>query len=385
MTRFVVLLPVVIAFLVGAVPALAWTWPVDGPVLQQFSIGEDPYEGGQHRGIDIGGPVSSPVRAPAGGSVSFAGRVPGGGRTLTIRTPDGYAVTLQQLGTVSVSRGTIVAEGDPIGTVGASSEADVPDPHVHLGVRIASDPNGYVDPLGLLPGASSGMEAETEASGSIVDTDAAVTTAESSPQAPDTATGASVVEPVAQEAGAASQAVESTIGDTESEYTLGGLSPEPEDHGSVVPAPATEAAGHDPAALTESRRSTASTGTRTHLAGEGARSRPRPRFRTRKGAQDDAGFAIAGASGRQDQSSPARDDRTATRTVFLEASAEAGAGLRVDTEGTPGALIPVGMALISALLAVRIFWRRRHRLEPITEEPPVEGHRPRPGERWRTH
>ena len=147
-----------------------------------------------------------------------------------------------------------MAEGDPIGTVGASSEADVPDPHVHLGVRIASDPNGYVDPLGLLPGASIGMEAETEASGSIVDTDAAVTTAESSPQAPDTATGASVVEPVAQEAGAASQAVESTIGDMESEYTLGGLSPEPEDHGSDVPAPATEAAGHDPAALTESRR-----------------------------------------------------------------------------------------------------------------------------------
>ena len=70
MARFVVLLPVVIAFLVGAVPALAWTWPVDGPVLQQFSIGEDPYEGGQHRGIDIGGPVSDPVRAPAGRSVS---------------------------------------------------------------------------------------------------------------------------------------------------------------------------------------------------------------------------------------------------------------------------------------------------------------------------
>ena len=113
--------------------------------------------------------------------MSFAGQVPGGGHTLTIRTPDGYAVTIQQLETVNVSRGTVVAEGDPIGTVGVSTETDVLDAHVHLGIRIASDPNGYVDPLGLLPEASSGMQAEAEASGSIVDTDAAVSTADSSP------------------------------------------------------------------------------------------------------------------------------------------------------------------------------------------------------------
>ena len=89
MPRLAVLLPVVIAFLVGAPPALAWTWPVGGPVLQHFQIGDDPYAGGQHRGIDIGAAAGTPVLAPATGLVSFAGTVPGGGRTITIRTPDG--------------------------------------------------------------------------------------------------------------------------------------------------------------------------------------------------------------------------------------------------------------------------------------------------------
>jgi hypothetical protein len=35
--------------------AHAWTWPVDGPVLRPFAFGSDPYAGGQHRGIDVGG------------------------------------------------------------------------------------------------------------------------------------------------------------------------------------------------------------------------------------------------------------------------------------------------------------------------------------------
>ena len=35
--------------------------------------------------------------------------------------------------------------------VGASVDAVTSAPHVHLGVRIAADPDGYVDPLGLLP------------------------------------------------------------------------------------------------------------------------------------------------------------------------------------------------------------------------------------------
>ena len=151
MRRTAFLLPALFAILVGASPAHAWTWPVDGPVLQPFSLGDDPYAAGYHRGVDVAAPAGSPVRAPAGGTVTFAGTVPRGGRTLTIRTADGYAVRLLHLGTFAVGRGESVREGDVVAAVGPSGEVEHPEPYVHLGVRIASERDGYVDPLSLLP------------------------------------------------------------------------------------------------------------------------------------------------------------------------------------------------------------------------------------------
>ena len=146
MKGLALLLPVLVALQVGVQPALAWAWPADGPVLRPFVLGDDPYAGGQHRGTDIGAPAGTPVRAPISGSVSFAGTVPTGGRTITIRTADGYAVTLQRLGSYSVARGGEVAEGDVVASVG-----DAAEPYVYLGVRKADNPDGYVDPLVLLP------------------------------------------------------------------------------------------------------------------------------------------------------------------------------------------------------------------------------------------
>ena len=151
MNRYLVLLPVLVAFLVGAAPATAWTWPVGGPVLQQFQLGDDPYAADQHRGIDVGGASGVPVRAPAAGTVTFAGTVPGGGRTVTIETPDGFAVTVLHLGSTAVARGASVLEGEAVGTLGQSGDVEHAEPYVHLGVRLAADPHGYLDPLALLP------------------------------------------------------------------------------------------------------------------------------------------------------------------------------------------------------------------------------------------
>jgi Peptidase family M23 len=151
MKRVVILLPVLLALQVGVQPALAWTWPVDGPVLRPFTMGDDPYGAGQHRGLDIGAQSGAAVHAPAGGTVTFAGSVPGGGRTVTIRTTDGYSVTLVHLGTVQAARSSAVAEGDAVGTVGPTGDPEHAEPYVHLGIRLAADPNGYVDPLGFLP------------------------------------------------------------------------------------------------------------------------------------------------------------------------------------------------------------------------------------------
>lgn len=152
MRRVLVLLPALLALQVGVSPALAWAWPADGPVLQQFSYdAASPYESGRHRGIDIGGSPGSTVVAPAAGTVSFAGTVPDLGLSLTIQTPDGYSVTLVHLGAISVGRGEAIGERSPVGSIDPSGTAEVGEPHVHLGVRVTSEPEGYVDPLLLLP------------------------------------------------------------------------------------------------------------------------------------------------------------------------------------------------------------------------------------------
>jgi peptidase M23-like protein len=142
-----------IAFLVWTPVAHAWSWPVQGPVVQPFVYDEThPYAAGQHRGIDIGADsAGEAVRAPSDGTVSFAGTVPTSGKSITIETPDGYSVTLTHLGSIEVADGAVLAEGDVVGTIGPSGTAETDVPYIHLGIRVASDPNGYLDPLSLLP------------------------------------------------------------------------------------------------------------------------------------------------------------------------------------------------------------------------------------------
>src|SRR5213082_151443 len=105
------LLLVLIAMLATAPAAQAWSWPADGPVLAPFSFDPtNPYAAGQHRGLDIGGVAGAAVRAPAAGTVSFAGTVPGSGKSVTIETADGWSVTLTHLGSIATKKDATLAE-----------------------------------------------------------------------------------------------------------------------------------------------------------------------------------------------------------------------------------------------------------------------------------
>ena len=141
-----------LAFFALMVPStgLAWTWPAPGEVIRGFDYGGGAYTASGHRGIDIAGPAGTDVSAPAAGRVTFAGALPSNGRTVSIRTADGWAVTLTQLGAVIVSVGDGVAEGETVGTIAVPGDPAA-IPHVQLGTRRADDPRGYVDPLTLLP------------------------------------------------------------------------------------------------------------------------------------------------------------------------------------------------------------------------------------------
>ncbi len=152
-----VVIVVALAALVGGLAACAtsavargWVRPVDGDVLRAFAVGADRYAAGQHRGVDLAAPPGAPVRAACGGRVSFAGRVPGGGRTVSVRC-GALVATYQHLGAMAVGRGQVVMPGGPIGRAGRAR----PSPHVHLGARVAAT-GEYRDPLALFAGAPPG-------------------------------------------------------------------------------------------------------------------------------------------------------------------------------------------------------------------------------------
>src|SRR5918997_2595990 len=127
--------------------ARAWQRPVDGPLLRPFSVGPDRFAAGQHRGVDLAAAPATRVRAACGGRVGFAGRVPRGGLTVSVRCGRLIA-TLQHLGAIGVRRGQLVRPGALIGWAGSARAR----PHVHLGARVAAT-GAYVDPLDLLAGA----------------------------------------------------------------------------------------------------------------------------------------------------------------------------------------------------------------------------------------
>ena len=79
---------------------------------------------------------------PGGGPNGLA---PDGGRLL------GHARCISARSSCGAER--LCAEGGLVGTVGPSGVVELPVPYVYLGVRRASEPNGYLDPLLLLPGA----------------------------------------------------------------------------------------------------------------------------------------------------------------------------------------------------------------------------------------
>jgi len=135
-----------VAFVALADPAAAaWRPPVPGAVTRAFDPGSHPFEAGRHRGVDLAAAPGTPVRAPCGGPVAFAGRVASSGLVVTLRCGR-WRVTHMPLASIAVRPGTRVREGAPLGTVGASRDHR----GLHLGVRRDGARFGYADPLRFL-------------------------------------------------------------------------------------------------------------------------------------------------------------------------------------------------------------------------------------------
>jgi murein DD-endopeptidase MepM/ murein hydrolase activator NlpD len=125
--------------------------PVAGAVVRGFDARAGPFGPG-HRGIDIAAPVGAIVRAPAPGTVVFAGPV-AGTTWISLQVAPRVLVTLGPLldpapagparARAPVGR---VGPGHPGGSVGPGGSAPRPVT-LHLGVRVDGV---YVDPLAYL-------------------------------------------------------------------------------------------------------------------------------------------------------------------------------------------------------------------------------------------
>ena len=144
--------------LAAAAPVAAgdgsWTWPVEGPaggpphVQAEFDAPDSTYGPG-HRGVDLATLVGAPVRAVAGGVVTFAGDVAGVG---VVTIDHGAERSTYQPVSAAVSAGDHVEAGDVIGNV-VLGPFHCTSPCLHLG-RVGQADDTYIDPLDRLAGHS---------------------------------------------------------------------------------------------------------------------------------------------------------------------------------------------------------------------------------------
>ncbi len=114
----------------------AFIWPVQGRISGRFG-NQRIYNGtpkSAHSGMDIAAPNGTPVKAPAGGVVTFAAQglyLTGG--TLLLDHGHGVSSNFLHLSRLDVKVGDRVQQGQVIGAVGATGRAT--GPHLHWGMN----------------------------------------------------------------------------------------------------------------------------------------------------------------------------------------------------------------------------------------------------------
>ena len=116
----------------------AFAWPVNGQVISGFGSTTG---GERNDGINIAARLDTPIRAAAGGTVSYADSLNGYGKLVLIKHPNGYVTAYAHADRLLVARGDFVAKGQVIGYAGQSG--DVSSPQLHFEIRDGVTP---VDP-----------------------------------------------------------------------------------------------------------------------------------------------------------------------------------------------------------------------------------------------
>jgi murein DD-endopeptidase MepM/ murein hydrolase activator NlpD len=122
-------------------------WPVRGWVSSGFGPRVSPFTGRDaiHSGIDIAAPMSTPVIAPAAGTVAEAGHEKSLGNMIVVSHGYGYQTMYAHLKKIKVKVGQTLKRGDVLGQVGSTGLST--GPHLHYEVEAngrAVDPRKYI-------------------------------------------------------------------------------------------------------------------------------------------------------------------------------------------------------------------------------------------------
>lgn len=117
---------------------LGFIWPVAGMLSQGFSR--------YHSGVDLAGPIGSPIAAAAGGTVaSVAQERWGYGWHVVVDHGNGRSTLYAHLSQINVSPGQKISQGQTVGLRGNTGRST--GPHLHFEVRINGIPQ---NPLSYL-------------------------------------------------------------------------------------------------------------------------------------------------------------------------------------------------------------------------------------------
>ncbi|MFM6853840.1 MAG: M23 family metallopeptidase [Sphingopyxis sp.] len=115
--------------------------PVDAMALtSSFGTRNDPFNGrrARHNGIDIPGPIGTPIYATADGTIGRAQWVTGYGRYVEVEHGNGIQTRYGHMSALAVQSGQRVRRGDIVGYMGSTGRST--GSHLHYEVRIAGAP-----------------------------------------------------------------------------------------------------------------------------------------------------------------------------------------------------------------------------------------------------
>ena len=115
-------------------------WPVRGPVNSDFGHRRSPWVPNSefHSGIDIGARVGTPIKAPAPGSVVFAGQHPEYGVTLIIDHGNDTRSLYGHLSKLRVAMDELVKRGETVALTGNTGRSS--GPHLHYEIQVKGQP-----------------------------------------------------------------------------------------------------------------------------------------------------------------------------------------------------------------------------------------------------